>query len=98
MILLDVEKVIFSPEYINYTNVYLPNFAKELFEYNSINNYLINLVDNKLLSYHLIYSLKPHRAGGICLENLHYYRSLADNQAGKTFQCKEICNNDPKKK
>ena len=45
--LLDIEEVTIPSEYIAYTDVFLPNSAVELPKHTNINNYLINLIDDK---------------------------------------------------
>ena len=56
--LLDIEKVIISSKYIHYINVVSFDFATKLFKYISINNYFIDLIDDKQSPYGLIYSLE----------------------------------------
>lgn len=55
---MNIKKVIIFFKYINYVNVFLLNSAVKLFDYISINNYPINLINNKQSFYRLIYSLK----------------------------------------
>lgn len=45
--LLDVKEVTIPSKYTDYTNVFSPNSTAELLEYTAINNYPINLIDNK---------------------------------------------------
>lgn len=56
---LDIEKMIVSPEYSDYANGFLEAFTTELPKHIGINDYSINLVDNKQPLHGLIYSLKP---------------------------------------
>lgn len=56
--MLEVEKVTIFSKYVDYTGVFSPDFAIELLKYKSINNYLIDLIDNKHLPYGLICNLK----------------------------------------
>lgn len=44
---LDIKKINIPTKYSNFANVYLSNFVVKLLYHTSINNYLINLVDNK---------------------------------------------------
>ena len=46
-------------KYSNFSNVFSADSATELPEHTRINNYPINLLDNKQLPYGLIYSLEP---------------------------------------
>ena len=57
--LLEIEKVTIPSEYIDYTNVFFPNFAVELPEYTDINDHSIDWIDDKQPLYSLIYSLEP---------------------------------------
>ena len=57
--LLKVEKVIILSKYIDYTNVFSSDFVVELPKHIGINNHLIDLIDDKLSPYYLIYSLGP---------------------------------------
>ena len=57
--LLDVEKVTISSKYTDYTNVFSPNSAAELPKHTGINDYPIDLIDNKQPLYGPIYSLGP---------------------------------------
>lgn len=57
--LLKVKKVIFFSQYADYTNTFLSNSIIEFSKQTNINNHLIDLINNKQLSYSLIYSLKP---------------------------------------
>ena len=61
-------------EYSDFSNVFSSNSAAELLEYPGINNYSINLLDNKQPLYVLIYSL-----GSVELETLKTY--IKDNLA-----------------
>lgn len=45
--LLDIQKGIIFFKYIKYTNVFLLDSTIEFFKYNGINNYSINLINNK---------------------------------------------------
>ena len=49
IVLLDIKKVISPVKYLDYTNVFFPDFAIELPGYTNINNHFINLIDNKQL-------------------------------------------------
>ena len=57
--ILLAKKITTLTEYINFACVFLRQMAKVLLEQININKYTIKLVDNKQLSYKLIYSLKP---------------------------------------
>ena len=46
-------------KYFNFLNIFFLDSAAKLLEYTRINNYLINLLENKQLPYDLIYSLGP---------------------------------------
>lgn len=76
IVTLDTKKVIVLPEYSNYANVFLKASAIELSKHTGINDYPINLVDDKEPPYGLIYSLKP-----VYLETLKTYieTNLANN-------------------
>ena len=52
--LLISEKIEVLTEYSNFSNIFSSNFAAELPEHNRINNYPINLLNNKQLLYGLI--------------------------------------------
>ena len=56
---LDIEKVTIPSKYADYTDVFPPNSAAKLIKYSGINNYTINLIDNKQPFYSPIYSLGP---------------------------------------
>lgn len=56
--LLDIKKVTISFKYADYTNIFSIDCAAELPKYTGINDYSINLIDNKQPPYSLIYSLK----------------------------------------
>lgn len=56
--LLEIEKVTIPFKYIDYTNIFLLDFAVELPKHTSINNYFIDVIDDKQLFYTLIYSLE----------------------------------------
>ena len=57
--MLDTKKVIVPLEYSDYANVFLEASATELPKHTSINDYSINLVDDKQSLYNPIYSLEP---------------------------------------
>ena len=56
---MDVEKVTIPSEYADYTDVFSPDSAAELPKDTSINDHLIDLIDDKQPPYSLIYSLGP---------------------------------------
>ena len=58
IILLDIKKVTIFSKYADYINVFLLDFVLELLKHTSINNHLINLINDKQLSYSLFHSLK----------------------------------------
>ena len=51
IISLKIDKTIIIIKYLNFTNIYISDFEIKFLEYTSINNYSINIVDNKQLSY-----------------------------------------------
>lgn len=51
IISLKIDKTIIIIKYLNFTNIYISDFEIKFLEYTSINNYFINIVDNKQLSY-----------------------------------------------
>lgn len=55
---LNIEEINISTKYFNFNNVFLFDFRAKLSKNTSINNYSINLVDDKLLPYCPIYSLR----------------------------------------
>ena len=57
--MLNNKKVIVLPKYSDYANVFSKAFAVKLSKYTNINNYLIDLVDDKQPPYSPIYSLRP---------------------------------------
>lgn len=57
--LLKVKNIIILTTYFDFTNIFLCDFIAELLKYININNYSINLVDNKQLPNNLIYSKQP---------------------------------------
>lgn len=57
--MLDIIEVTIPFKYADYTDVFLPDSAAELPEYISINNYLIDLIDDKQPPYCLIYNPGP---------------------------------------
>ena len=57
--LLKVEEIIIPSEYVDYTNVFSPDSAAKLPEPTGINNYPIDLIDDKQPPYGLIYRLGP---------------------------------------
>ena len=46
-----------SSKYADFVDIFLPKLATKLSKYMSINNYIIELIDNKQLLYDFIYSL-----------------------------------------
>ena len=66
--LLKDEEVTILSKYIDYTNVFSPDFVAELPKHTGINDYFIKLMDDKQPPYSLIYSLEP-----IELETLKTY-------------------------
>ena len=52
------EETVIPVEYSNFFNVFFSDSAAELPEHTGINDYLINLLDNKQLPYSPIYSLR----------------------------------------
>ena len=65
---LDIQEVTISSEYADYTNVFLPDSEAELPEHTGINDYPIDLIDDKQPLYGPIYSLRPMK-----LETLKTY-------------------------
>lgn len=59
IMLLNVEKIIILPKYVDYTNDFLLDAIAKLLHYTSINNYPNNLIDNKQPPYNLIHNLRP---------------------------------------
>lgn len=47
-----------SAEYLNFADVFLFNFAMEFMKHTGINNYSIDLIEDKQLFYKPIYSLE----------------------------------------
>ena len=74
--LLDVEEVIIPSEYTEYTDVFSSDSAAEPPKHTDINDYSINLIDDKQPPYGPIYSLRP-----VELETLKTYIeiNLANN-------------------
>lgn len=58
IILLNIKKINILRNYSDFNNIFLSNSATKLFKQGSINNYLMNLVNNKQIFYSLIYSLE----------------------------------------
>ena len=54
----DIKEVTISSEYADYTDIFSSDSAAKLTKHNGINNYPMNLIDNKLPSYGPIYSLR----------------------------------------
>lgn len=66
--LLEVEEVFILSKYTDYTNIFSPNSMAKLSKHIGINNYSINLINDKQLFYGPIYSL-----GLVELETLKLY-------------------------
>lgn len=78
IVLLKVDEtptIIFS-EYSDFTDIFFPKLVVKLLKYTKINNYVINLIDDKQPYYRSIYSL-----GQVELETLKTYikTNLANN-------------------
>lgn len=58
IVLLNIKQAINPTKYLNYSNVFSSDSATELHKYIGINDHSINLIDNKQLSYYLVYSLR----------------------------------------
>lgn len=56
--LLEVEEVFILFKYTDYTNIFSPNSMAKLSKHIGINNYSINLINDKQLFYGPIYSLR----------------------------------------
>ena len=68
IVLLEVEKITIPSKYADYTDVFSPDSTAKLPEYTGINNYPIDLIDDKQPPYGPIYSL-----GLVELETLKTY-------------------------
>lgn len=68
IVLLNIKKVIILSKYADYTNIFSLDSTAKSFKHTSINNYFIDLIDNKQPLYDPIYSL-----GLIELEILKIY-------------------------
>lgn len=72
-----MKKITIPTKYLDIISVFLSHFVVNLPEYTSINNYSINLIDNKKLSYSLIYNLK--------LVDLGYLRIYIKNNLANRY-------------